>query len=657
MISRFLNAAKRTTVIVYDLLSTAAALVLALALRFQGDELSDRLGDLTFILPIFVIFAGFVYNRSGLYRSKWRFASLPDLFNITRAATILAAALLIAEYALRARGLIPDLIFGGRSAFMYWILQMFFLGGARLTYRYYRYVQSHRTSDRVAAANVLVVGRTTEAEVVLRAFEGMLRHRYIARGILSPQPSDLGLSIRGVSVAGGFRDLERLVSEYKDREQEITKLVFAPSNNAADPEQEALVSQAQKLGIGLARMQALDAETDGDSAFRPLEIEDLLFRPPVESNKDTITAFLTGKRVAVTGGGGSIGSELCARVAAYGAGELLIIDNSEPALYGVTEALQLHRTRTVINSAIADVRDAERIQALLQSFQPHLVLHAAALKHVPILERDWAEGVKTNVFGSINVADAAQSVGASFVMISTDKAVDPVSVLGATKRFAEIYTQMIDAEDAVAQGHLRHIAVRFGNVLGSVGSVVPKFKAQIERGGPVTVTHPEMVRYFMTAREACSLVLSAATHAGTPSSMTQRASIYVLKMGEPARIVDLARRMIRLTGREPDLDIKIVFTGTREGERLNEYLFAGQERTIDIGVDGVMAARTSAADQSRIQRWMATLKEAVKTSDRGAAERVFAEAIPGYADPQDTRVEDGNVVIDLPVKLAHPQKT
>src|SRR6202022_2439255 len=241
----------------------------------------------------------------------------------------------------------------------------------------------------------------------------------------------------------------------------------------------------------------------------------------------------------------------------------------------------------------------------MNEFKPDIVFHAAALKHVPILERDWSEGVKTNIFGSVIVADAALAAGgAAMIMISTDKAIEPVSMRGLTKRFAEMYCQALDRDLMVQSGgklRMRLISVRFGNVLASNGSVVPKFKAQIEAGGPGTVTHPDMVRYFMTIREACDLVLTAATHAMTPARPD--VSVYVLNMGQPVKIVDLAERMIRLPGPRPGTDIDIVFTGMRPGERLNEILFASEEPTVEIGVAGIMAAKTVEPSMQTLRKW------------------------------------------------------
>ena len=273
-------------------------------------------------------------------------------------------------------------------------------------------------------------------------------------------------------------------------------------------------------------------------------------------------------------------------------------------------------------------------------FRPDLVFHAAALKHVPILERDWNEGVKTNIFGSINVADATLAAGAqAMVMISTDKAIEPVSMLGLTKRFAEMCCQALD-RDLAAQAigtrpPMRLISVRFGNVLASNGSVVPKFKAQIEAGGPVTVTHPEMVRYFMTIREAYDLVITAATHALGPER--PNVSVYVLNMGQPVKIVDLAERMIRLSGLQPGYDVDIVFSGMRPGERLNEILFASEEPTVEIGIAGITAAEPNEPPIQVLQRWIAALDRAVQKDDRAAITATLKDAVPEFGSRRGKR--------------------
>ncbi len=619
---------KSVTVMVHDIVTTPLAILLTLYLRYPANS-PIQVEALEWVIPLFTIYAGFAYRFFRLYESKWRFASLPDLFNIFRVASLLAITLLVVDFALTARGAVASFAFGEKACFLYWILQMALLGGPRIAYRYFRYVQARRTGRREQAPSILVLGRSTEAEIALRAIEEGMRRRFVARGVLSPRASDRGVAIRGVPVLGGYDELERIVGEATEEGNPIARLIFAPSEFTSGAESEQVVATAKRLGVALSRLQAV--ELGGGSALAPIEIEDLLFRPSVESDLSRLTAFVNARRVVVTGGGGSIGSEICARVAALGAADLLIIDNSEPALFAISERLTGLNLPTRLRAAVADVRDRARLLALFDHFRPDIVFHAAALKQLPQLELDWAEGVKTNIFGSVNVVDATAAVGAAGVLISTDKAVDPVSVLGATKRFSEMYAQLVDGERATRAGGPRLISVRFGNVLGSVGSVVPKFKAQIERGGPVTVTHPEMVRYFMTVREAVDLVISAAAHgASTAGAGAARASVYVLKMGQPARILDLAEKMIRLAGYEPRVDIDIVFTGTRRGERLNEILFSGNEPVVDIGVDGVTAAQTAPVDRASMTRWLADLASAIEKGDRAASERIYGEAILNF---------------------------
>ena len=618
--------ARRIAVMAHDLAMTPIAIAAAISLRYPANA-PIQWGALSWLVPIFTVYAGVTYHVFRLYESKWRFASIPDLYNIFRAASILAGTLLVVDFALVARGAVSGFSLGEKAVFLYWVFQLAALGGPRIAYRYYRYVRARRTGRREETPAILILGRSDEAEVAIRAVEGGMRRRFRARGILSPRSTDLGTSIRGVPVLGGLGDLEQAVTDAAVDGTPIAALVAAPSEFAPNAEFEKAVGTARRLGIPLSRLQTVTLE--GDSALTPIDIEDLLFRPSRSADPEKLRGFLAGRRVAVTGGGGSIGSEICARVLECGAAELMILENSEPALFAISERLRERAGAAMVRACVADVRDPARLEELFREFRPEVVFHAAALKQLPQLELDWAEGIKTNVFGSANVVDAIAAAGAAGVLISTDKAVDPISVLGATKRFSEMYAQIVDGErDA---GAPRIISVRFGNVLGSVGSVVPKFKAQIARGGPVTVTHPEMVRYFMTVREAVELVILAAGHgADKIANASGRASVYVLKMGQPARIVDLAEKMIRLAGYEPGVDIDVVFTGARAGERLNEILFAGNEPLVDVGVDGVTAAQTAPVDRAAMTNRLAGLRAAVDDHDRGAAERIFAEAIPSY---------------------------
>ncbi|PVE24807.1 capsular biosynthesis protein [Microvirga sp. KLBC 81] len=627
---------KKALIIVHDLVMTGVAVLATFAVRFEGPLLQERLVHLPIFLPPFIVFAGVVYWIFHLYRSKWRFASLPDLFNIFRASTVLALALLITDYIVLSPQFYGSFFFGKITIALYWLIQMFLLGGPRLAFRYFKYARSRHTLGRDSNTPILLLGRGTDIEVILRAIETGTVKKMRPQGILSYRVDDLGQSIRGVPVLGTFTDLDQVVQDFHERGESIRRLVATPSALVPEANPDMLLARARRLGLPLVRVTSL-GEGMRDAELAPLEIEDLLLRPTVQIDRQRLENFIRGKRVLVTGGGGSIGSEICTRVVAFGASDLMILESSEPSLHHILENPTLLSSDTNVDGIIADVRDRARVQEVMNDFRPDVVFHAAALKHVPYLERNWTEGIKTNVFGSVNVADAAVEAGVSeIVMISTDKAIDPVSMLGATKRLAEMYGQALDAEFMGRNGATRIIAVRFGNVLGSVGSVVPKFKTQIARGGPVTVTHPDMVRYFMTTREAADLVLTSASHAGEDrirmqtSNSDERASVYVLKMGQPVRIYELAERMIRLAGYEPGEDIEISVTGTRPGERLHEILFAREEPRTEIGIDGVMAARPIFADRAKVDQWLKALARAMAAGDRAAAERVFEDAIPEF---------------------------
>jgi O-antigen biosynthesis protein WbqV len=568
----------------------------------------------------------------NLTTTKWRFISLPDALNILRVASVLTLALVVVDYVfLFLAPTVHGPVFLGRvTIVLYWFIEVFALSALRFGYRYFRYSRTRRHARAEDASPTLLVGRAADAEVVLRGIENGAVKRIWPVGVLSPSASDRGQSIRNIPVLGGIEDIEDVIRDFAGREKPITRVVMTPSAFEPDAHPEAVLMRAKRLGLIVSRLPSLES---GDvPRLTNVVVEDLLLRASEKIDYARLEALVKNKAVIVTGGGGSIGSEICDRVATFGAARLLVLENSEPALYAVTEALAAREGSAVIEGRIADIRDRERMMRLMSEFKPDIVFHAAALKHVPILERDWSEGVKTNIFGSVNVADAALAAGAeAMVMISTDKAIEPVSMLGLTKRFAEMYCQALD-HDLVAQSdgkpRMRLISVRFGNVLASNGSVVPKFKAQIEAGGPVTVTHPDMVRYFMTIREACDLVLTAATHALTPARPD--VSVYVLNMGQPVKIVELAERMIRLSGLEPGIDIEVVFTGMRPGERLNEILFASEEPTVEIGVAGIMAAKPNEPPMQTLRKWLAALEEAIARDDRATIRVVLKDAVPEF---------------------------
>jgi|RhiMethySRZTD1v2_1073278.scaffolds.fasta_scaffold03302_13 O-antigen biosynthesis protein WbqV len=621
----------------HDVLATAAAIVVALYVRFDEVGLAERWPWLRILLLCFVTYAAVIYRAFRLYDAKWRFASLPDLFNIFRASTVLAISLLVLDYILVSAQFYGGYFFGKVTIAVYWWLQMFFLGGPRIAYRYFRYTRTRREIVGAGATPTLVLGRAADAEVLLRGTESGAVKNIRPIGILSPSAADQDTVIRNIPVLGTIDDLERTVAVLASRGKNVARLVLMPTAMLPEAKPETVLMRARQLGLIASRLPAIESAVDpGGQAVRlaPIAVEDLLLRPSVKIDYQRLEKFVRGKSVAVTGGGGSIGAEICDRVIAFGAERLLILENSEPALHAVLEALATKGSPAIIEGRLADIRDRQRVFQLFQDFRPDLVFHAAALKHVPLLEHDWSEGVKTNVFGSVNVADAAIAANArAMVMISTDKAIEPISVLGATKRFAEMYCQSLDA-DRLGSGHgvpgTRLIAVRFGNVLASNGSVVPKFKAQIEAGGPITVTDPEMVRYFMTIREACDLVITSASHAlGRERS---DASVYVLNMGQPIKILDLAHRMIQLSGLEPNRDIEIVYTGIRPGERLNEILFAREEPTSEIGIAGIVAAKPLCPSLEALRKWMGLLEQGVREGQRSLIYSVIRQANPDFPD-------------------------
>src|SRR5580693_8438225 len=416
--TRFSHLTSRNLLIaVHDVLATALALFAALYLRFEGGELLfDRLPLLFRMLPYFLAFSIAVSYFFNLTTTKWRFISLPDALNILRVATVLALTMLVLDYILVAPNVRGAFFFGKVTIVLYWFLEVFFLSALRFAYRYFRYTRVRHHARAEDASPALLVGRAADAEILLRGIEsGAVKHIWPV-GVLSPSMADRGQSIRNVPVLGGIDDIEDVIRDFARREKPISRVVMTPS--AFDPEAhpEAVLMRARRLGVIVSRLPSLES---GDTPrLTTVAVEDLLLRSSVNID--------------------------------YARLEALVSDKAEPALYAVMESLAERESSAVIEGRIADIRDRERIMRLMKEFKPNIVFHAAALKHVPILERDWSEGVKTNIFGSVNVADAALAAGAeAMVMISTDKAIEPVSMLGLTKRFAEMYCQAMDHEQAM----------------------------------------------------------------------------------------------------------------------------------------------------------------------------------------------------------------
>src|SRR5689334_7361694 len=437
-------------ILAHDLIATAAAVVASFFIRFEIAGVLERAELLALVLPPFVLFSAFVYGFFGLYRAKWRFTSLPEMFAIMRASTVLALTLLALDYVLVAPNLYGTFFFGKITIVLYWILQNAFLAGPRIAYRYFRYTRTLHHTKAGAATPTLIVGYAADADVLLRAIESGAVSRIRPVGILSPSLADRGHMIRGVSVLGEPEDIERVATDLRNRDINVARVVLTSSVLAPEAKPETVLMRARRLGMATSRLPSLDAGGEA-LMLAPVQVEDLLLRPGVRIDYRRLERFVRGKSIVVIGGGGSIGAEICERVVTFGAKRLLIIENSEPALHAVLEMLATKSPQAHFVGRLADIRDRARTLRLISDFQPDIVFHAAALKHVPLLEQDWAESIKTNVYGSINVADASVAAGATaMVFISTDKAIEPVSVLGACKRLAEMYCQALDQEIAQA---------------------------------------------------------------------------------------------------------------------------------------------------------------------------------------------------------------
>lgn len=630
MLIEIAPAWRRFIVILHDVLMAGLAVVASFWIRLgRVPGLSHPFADdLVVTLGVMVPLAALVFRFCGLYRGMWRFASTHDLANILRAATILTLALMAIDFVGRGQIVVPRTV-----VFAYWFLQIGMLSAPRLLYRAYadraRGGGRGRAADAVAA---LVVGTGAESEMLIRLVQSTPYPTLRVVGLLAQGRADLKRTIRGVDVVGLSEDLEAVVASLARKGVVVRRLLFTREALERQDNPVALIERARHLDLVVGRVAngSLASRLELAPQLAPIRIEDLLERPAGRPNEARIRALVSGRALVVTGGGGSIGSEVCRQAARLGARRLIVAENSEFALYQVLRAVEGAGPELEVIGRICDVRERKEVEALFAEFRPELVFHAAALKHLPIVEDNRAAGALTNIIGTRNVADAAKAHGArAMVLISTDKAIRPSSFLGASKRVAELYCQALDA--ASPAGATRFLSVRFGNVLASTGSVLWVFREQIERGGPVTVTHPEMERYFMSVSEATSLVLSATAHA--LARPEHAASVFMLDMGKPVRIIDLAHRMIRLAGFVPDQDIAIEIIGMRPGERLREELFHSGEPMSRIDVEGVFAARPQSLPLAALVAGLKQIEAAARAGDEAELLRLIGGLVPDYGGP------------------------
>jgi FlaA1/EpsC-like NDP-sugar epimerase len=616
----------------HDVGMAAASFALALYLRLGDDIVNYEPRRTALYGLIFTAIAAGVFLVTGLYRGIWRYASLPDLFNITRAATLTELIFLPVMFVFTRLETLP------RSFVLIdWLVLIALLGGPRLGYRLFKdrgldHLLERSRSQRVP---VLLISTKDGADTFIRETVRDPNSAYRVVGVLSDTPSRVGREIYGVPVLGTIDSLESVVRRLDRRGRRPQKLVIT-TQSLAGAEVRRLLDRADALAIPMARLPRLtEFQHTTDEARRtvePIAIEDLLGRSQAVLDRDAMAGLIRGRKVLVTGAGGTIGAELARQIAALAPALLILFDNSEFLLYAIDSELREAFSDLPLRPLLGDVRDRCRVDEIMAREQPQIVFHAAALKHVPMVEANPIEGVLTNVIGSRNVGEAARAHGAGLVvMISTDKAVDPASVMGASKRLAEAICQALDLVEARrATAGTRFVTVRFGNVLGSTGSVVPLFTRQLATGGPLTVTHPEVSRFFMTVREAVELVLEAASTAGTQEAES-RGKIFVLDMGEPVRIVDLARQMIRLAGLRPDRDIKLEYIGLRPGEKLHEALFHAAEAPVPTRNPSLRLAAPRTADYAVLARSIDELEDHARAGRGDRALRVLERLVPEYS--------------------------
>ena len=569
---------RRFIVFAHDLGAAAVAWLVAFWLRFNLDIPDEYREIMLSQLPWVLVVHAIVFWVTGLYRGLWRYASLPDLKRIVIAVAVAGAAVPTTLSILRMGEAVP------RSAFLIApLLLMIIMGGSRFAYRAWREGRVVPLT-RLEANPVLVLGAGGAAAALVKELAPSAQWRVV--GLLDDDAAKHGAELAGVPVLGPVRQVGVIAERLS-----VTQAIIAMPE-ATHGERKRAVELCGKAGISVMTVPALGDIVSGRvsvSALRPIELDDLLGRDPVALDDAGLHRFLEGRTVLVTGAGGSIGAELCRQIARFAPARLVLFEVSEFALYSIAQEFADRHPSRAVSAVIGDAKDEKRVGEVFARYRPDVVFHAAAYKHVPLMEEENAfQAVRNNVLSTIVLARAAQAQGAAkLVLVSTDKAVNPTNVMGASKRLAELACQALQSA-----GRTELVIVRFGNVLGSAGSVVPRFREQIARGGPITVTHPEIQRYFMSIPEAAQLVLQA-------GQMGRGGEIYVLDMGEPVLIADLARQMIRLSGFS-EADVPIEYTGLRPGEKLYEEPLADAEKTLPTPHPKLRIAQVRAPENARL---------------------------------------------------------
>jgi FlaA1/EpsC-like NDP-sugar epimerase len=619
---------RRLISIVHDLVATLLALFVSFLLRWGASDFWRHIGVIAAVIAIVLPAAALVYWLFRLDRSPWRFISIGDFPKIAGAVSVLAVLLAVIDFVSGGTLLVPRTV-----PFIYWFVQVFFLVGPRLLYRAHRHQrQERRAFQGIYRTPVLIAGTGEEADHLIRRLQRDTTDPMEAVGLLTHKRAHVGERFQGIPVLGLFSDLADVLETLQAKQVKPRRLIITRESLKLGSTIDDLLAEARRIGLTTVRpSEALTnfEKPSGAVQLAPISIEDLLGRSTRDIDVSPLRDLITGRRVLVTGAGGSIGSELCRQIAAMEPARLLLFDHSELALYTIAKEIRHLATALDLEQRLGSVTDRAEIFATFEAFQPDLVFHAAALKHVDIVEGHPLAAANTNAIGTRHVADAATAMDATCaVFISTDKAVNPVSILGATKRAAELYWAASDRKSREAGRRTRFLTVRFGNVLGSSGSVIPLFREQLSRGGPLTVTHPEVERYFMTISEAVTLVLMASALGVKTAEISPT---YVLDMGEPIKILDLAHRMIRLAGLEPDRDVDVLLTGLRPGERLKEALEYLGEDLRETSIPGVRATDATSYNVAVIDSQFDALENGVTTRNEASVVLALRGLVAEYA--------------------------
>ena len=615
--SRF--SIRTTLAVLHDGVAAALAWSFAYLLRFNFELPPNFAAELHKTVYWVVLLQMIIFWRFNLYRGIWRYASTTDLRKIFLAVMLSAAAIPLMFWMLRLHLIIPRSVLVINP-----LLLILMMGGSRFLYRLWK-EQGLYSNFKLHGEPVLVLGAGDAAASLAKDLTKSSNWRLV--GLLDDDVDKHGRMLSGVLVLGDLESLPKWAEKLG-----VSQAIIAMPSSSHQQRKRAIdiCNDAQLKALTVPSFDDLMSGKVAVSHLRAIELDDLLGRDPVELDNSGLHTLLGGKVVMVTGAGGSIGSEMCRQIARFRPDKLVLFEMSEFALYTIEQELKLAFPDQNILCLIGDVRDASRVDEVIREYCPTVIFHAAAYKHVPLMEQNNAwQAVRNNVLGTWTIARAAQRHGvAKFVMISTDKAINPTNVMGASKRLAEMVCQALQPSPAqMDEGATRFVMVRFGNVLGSTGSVIPTFRAQIARGGPVTVTHPEITRYFMSIPEAAQLVLQAGL-------MGQGGEIFVLEMGEPVKIVDLARDLIRLSGYTEE-EIRIEFTGLRPGEKLYEELLADSELTLPTPHSKLRIAQARQADAAWLAELMEWVSANVMEDDevRAALGRWVPEYQPGSHSP------------------------